>query len=216
MSLPSPPLMPSTGPKDQNFELERVDYLAPEAGGQIGGITAGFPLWKTTMTLGTLTIAQSDQWRGFVLGQRGAQRLFYGYEVSRRLPRAYTFGLPAGFSGAAASWSQTIDANGFAVLTLNGMPAGLALAPGDYVDFRWGTYSRAMVRVIEPGVASVSGSISCSVEPPLTSVVPTNAIAHLDNPACLMKLTSETKLGAITRRGAIDGGTIVAVQSLIP
>ena len=219
MTLITPATLPLPGPRDQIFELERIDYLAPEARGRIGGITAGFPLWKTTLTLGTMSRDMSYAIRAFVTGQRGAQRLFYGFEVARQMPRAYPYGLPSGFSGAATSWSQTIDSNGFAVLTLNGLPRGLTLLAGDYVDFRWGTYQRALVRLIEGGVANGSGVLSASVEPAVPALVPnsgTPAIAHIDHPACLMKLMPETQLGAAGRRGAIESGTIVAIQDLLP
>lgn len=216
MSLAYPLSMPAKGPKDQIFELERVDALAPEARGRIGGVTVGFPLWKTTMNLGTVSLAQSDDWRAFLLGQRGAQRLFVGFEIARQLPKNYRNGLPGGFSGAASSWSQTLDSNSYCVLTLNGLPSGLQLSKGDYVDFRWGTYSRALVRLLEAGTASSGGVVSVTVEPPIPTVVPGTAVAHLDSPGCLMKLMSETQPGSIGRRGALEGGTFVAIQDLIP
>lgn len=220
MSLTTPAAMPAAGPKEQTFEIERVDYQAPEARGRIGGITAGLPLWKTTMTLGTLTVDQSDAWRAFFARQRGAQRLFLGWEIARAMPRWYPKGFPGGWNGAASSWSQSIDSNGFAVLTLNGLPRGLRLALGDYVDFRWGTYKRALVRIIEGAIANASGTVVVTVEPAVPNVVPTSgtpAVAHLDNPACLMKLVpQQSSIGPTTRRGAISGGTLVAVQDLIP
>lgn len=217
MSISYPLAMPSCGPRSQSFELERVDYLAPEAGGRMGGVTAGFPLWKMSVSLGTLSVAQSDQWRSFMALLRGAQRPFLAWEVARRLPHAYQNGMPAGFSGAAASWSQAIDSNGFAVLTLTGLPSQLVLSPGDYVDFRWGSYSRALVRVCEMVVASTGGAASFTIEPPVPSLVPGTAVAHLDNPACLMKLVpGQSQLGPVERRGAISSGTLVAVQDLIP
>jgi hypothetical protein len=99
------------------------------------------------------------------------------------------------------------------------MPAGLMLMPGDYVDFRWGTFQRALVRVLEKQVVS-SGVVAVSIEPPVnTQVVPADgsAVAHLDNPACLMRIiTSQTNIGAFGRRGPIESGTVVAIQDLVP
>ena len=216
MSLPAIATMPNKGPKDQVFELERIDYLAPEARGRIGGVTAGFPLWKTTMSIGTLSLDLTDQWRGFVAAQRGAQRLFYGFEISRQRPRKYVAGFLGGFSGAASSWSQTTDSNGFSVLTLNGLPSGFQISVGDYVDFRWSTYQRAMVRFVEAATASVGEVLVAAIEPAVHPIVPGGAVAHLDNPCCLMKLMPDTSLGGIARRGALDSGTVVAIQDLIP
>lgn len=216
MTLPYPRSMPSRGPKDQVFELERVDSMAPEARGRIGGVSVGFPLWKTTMSIGTLNRDQSDEWRGFILSQRGAQRLFVGFEIARQMPRNYQNGFPGGFTGVPSSWLQSVDSNGFAVLRLSGLPAGLALTTGDYVDFRWNTYSRALVRLLEPATANGSGVLSASIEPPVPALVPLTAVAHLDNPGCLMKLMSETAPGPLGRRGAMESGTVVAIQDLIP
>lgn len=217
MAISFPATMPAAGAKQQIFELDRVDYVAPEARGRIGGISAGWPLWKSTVSFGTLTRTQSDQWRAFFLGQRGQQRIWNGFEIARRLPAAYLNGLPAGFSGACSSWSQALDANGYAVLTLSGLPVGFVLSATDYVDFRWGTYQRVMVRLLEGGVADASGKVSVSIEPPVHSVAPSNAVAHVDNPSCLMKfIMSESSLGAVGRRGAIESGTLVSVQDIIP
>lgn len=217
MSLVTPAPMPARGAKDQLFEIQRNDFMAPEARGRMGGITAGFPLWITTMTIGTLTVAQSDAWRAFVSAQRGAQRWFYGFEIGRQMPRNYIGGFPSGFAGAATGWSQTLDASGFVILTLTGLPPGLALTTGDYVDFRWGTFQRALVRLMEPANADSGGNLHATIEPAVPVVVPANAIAHLDNPACLMKLNPQTsKLGAVGRRGAIESGTIEAVQDIVP
>lgn len=223
MAITFPRAMPLTGPARQRFEIQRVDFLSPEASGRLGAITAGFPLWSATWSLGTFGSARSDEWRAWVSAQRGPQRLFLGRDYARTFPLAYPGGfggmVRAGtstpFTGAATSWSQTIDGSGTPVLTLNGLPAAFAGGYGDYVDFRWGTFKRALVRALEPAVASGSGAISFSIEPAIPSLVPVDAVAHLDGPACLMRLTSDTDVGEIDRRLSVTGGKIVALQDLI-
>lgn len=217
MTIAWPALQPYLGAKNQVFELDRVDYLAPEARGRIGGVSAGWPLWKSTVTFGILTSSQSDAWRAFYLGQRGAQRIWYGFEIARRLPRNYLQGLPNGWNGNCASWAQAIDGNGYAVVSLSGLPPGLVLAPGDYIGLRWGSFQRLLVRCLENATANSSGLLQVSVEPPIHFAVPGTAVAYLNNPTCLMKfIPQESNLGAVGRRGAIEAGTLVAIQDIIP
>jgi hypothetical protein len=219
MSLSFPATMPVAGPSSGMFEIQRVDYLSAEPRGRIGGVTAGFPLWEADWTLGNLTLVQSDEWRAFVTKLRGPQRLFYSFDYGRRFPRNYPNGFSAfaGFSGAASSWTPTLDGNGTSQVTLTGLPAGLALSTGDYIGFRWGGTKRALVRLLEDATASAGGIITgVSVEPTIPLIVPGSAIAYLDNPVCLMRLLSDTKSGAMDRRGRTVGGRIHAIQELIP
>ena len=66
------------------------------------------------------------------------------------------------------------------------------------------------------GTRTPPGLVNSCVEPPSdTSVVPAGAIAHFDNPRCLMRIIPEkSNLGPIGAGGAIGGGNIVAVQDL--
>ncbi len=216
MALPATMTMPVWA-SQQIFEVQRIDYLAPETGGRQGGVTAGFPLWQTTITLGVMNLAQSDAWRAFLAAQRGAQQRWYGFDASRILPETCPGGLPSGFSGACSAWSQTIDANGYPVVTLTGLPNGMVLSPGDYFDLRWGTFQRSLHRLLESATVA-SGAASVSIDPPINpAVVPGTAVAHFDAPACLMRtIPSQTSLGAFGRRGPIESGTIVAIQDLVP
>ena len=96
------------------------------------------------------------------------------------------------------------------------------LAPIDYVGFKWdadgsaaGTYDRrALVRVLESAIAAADGSATVTIEPALPDWVPGSAVAHLDRPACLMKLTSETQVADVDRRQRIKGTKIAGQQVL--
>lgn len=232
--MKSPLTMPSSGLALQAFEPQRVDYLSPEAGGRLGGVQAGFPLWSATWTIGKIGEARSDEFRSFLAELRGAMRTFYGYDLRRPFPKAYPDGFAAmtrfdasPFNGSATSWSQSIDASDDQLLTLNGLPSGFILGTGDYVGFKWNATSdevaglpwRHKARVIRGGggTANGSGVLTVKVEPPLPSVVPGGATAHLDNPCCVMRqIVEQTSLQPIDRRGAVTGGTLTAVQDLRP
>jgi hypothetical protein len=223
MAASFPIAMPTKGAAGQVFEVQRIDYSSSAAGGALGGVQAGFPRWMATWDLGRMGQDASDAWRAFHLMMRGGQRRFYGRDLSRPLPKAHLGGLPGGFSGSASSWSETLDSEENSRVTLNGVAAGLILSIGDYIGFKWdasgfsaGNYKRrALVRVVEAGVASGGGSVTVTSEPPVPAVVPSGAIAHLDMPVCVMGFLPEAQLSAMNRSLAV-GGKIVAIEDLRP
>jgi hypothetical protein len=228
--MKAPFAMPASGAAQQEFEPQRIDYSAAEAGGRVGGVQAGFPLWLATWTIGRIGADKSDEWRAFLAKCRGATRRFLGRDLSRPFPKLHRGGFArmtivggGPFTGDASDWSEVITADGDSQLTLQGVPPGLMLSVGDYVGFKWtatedsvvGLPWQAVVRVITGGMADDSGEITVTSEPPVPSCIPPEAIAHLDNPACVMALiTEKTNLDAIDRRLAIKGGTVVGVQDL--
>lgn len=223
--------MPLTGMTQQLFDILRVDQAAPEAGGYMGGVQSGFPLWVATWTTGRNTRDVSDEWIAWLSTMRGAQRRFLGRDFARTFPRRYPKGFgglrvgEAAFTGAAATWSETIDAQDNAQLTLTGLPVGLVLSLTDLIGFRWdaggaaaGTYGRRTVaRVTEAGVADAQGRVTVGIEPPLPYFIPATAQAHLDSPACVMTIVpSDTKVAPIDRRLVATGTVIAGVQDLRP
>lgn len=222
--------MPTSGMSGQQFEIERNDFNAPEASGRVGGVQSGFPLWLAVYQIGTIGAAKSDELRAFFTRLRGQQRRFLGHDLARPYPKAHITGFAGmtragggSFDGSATSWSETITADGDSEVTLHGMPAGLELTFGDYVGFKYdateesvaGLPWRALVRVVEGGVADGSGNITVTSEPPVPLCVPPGAVAHLDQPACIMAMIKDkSSLEGIDRRLAVRGGTITALQDL--
>ncbi|MEM6265889.1 MAG: hypothetical protein AAF707_00060 [Pseudomonadota bacterium] len=211
------------------LQVERVDYAAPEASGRQGGVQAGWPLWSARFEMDRIDPVSADQWCAFVDRLRGRINRFYSYDPTRTFPLAYPSGFAAfaGFAGAAASWSQAIQADGSAELTLTGLPVGLALGLGDYVGFKWdasgaaaGSYERrTMARNVGgAAVASSAGEMTVTIEPPVnTALVPASSIAHLDRPQCVMQqVPEETELGPTVEAGIMSGATIVGIQDLRP
>ncbi len=226
------PVLPA-GIARVSLEVERVDFAAPEARGRGGGVQAGWPLWLASYELDRVDPDSADLWRAFVARLRGRQRLFTAPDPARPFPRSY----PGGFAGVergtggpfpgwANAWSQTFDADGNALLAMTGLPALLALSRGDYVGLEWDAagapvasyHRRAMVRVVAPATANAAGSVTVMVEPPIdTRVVPVGAVAHLDNPLCLMRQIPErSNVGSVGSGSALSPSTLVAAQELWP
>ncbi len=214
------------------FDIERVDFGAPEASGRQGGVQAGWPLWSARFEIERSDPDSADLWQAFFDRLRGRIRRFYAIDPTRRLPRLYRFGFTGlvragtatAFTGPATSWSQSIDADGNALLTLGGLPAGFQISTGDGVGFRWDAAGvtagnmmrRTMARAVLPATANSGGVAVVTIEPPLnTSLVPAGAIAHFDSPAIVMQLIPEdSDLGPIGAGGILSGATIMAIQDL--
>jgi hypothetical protein len=158
---------PTSGAAQQQFELEARRLWRARSRRRIGGVQAGFPLWKLVWTLGN--VGRPHRRLARVHGQmRGATRRFLAWDLGRPYPKAYLTTGFAGmtragggsFDGTATSWSETITADGDSQVTLHGLPAGFVLGQGDYIGFRWtatetavaGLTWHAPVRVVTGGV----------------------------------------------------------------
>jgi len=197
-----------------NFAPQRVDYTAPETSGKSGGVQAGFPRWLGMWTVGTISRRKSDELCAFVDARRGAQRLFYGYEVGREIPRFHQGGIP--FTATPGDWSQAVADDGTVMLTLEDVMPGMVISHRDYVGFKWDGWKRALVRSIGLAVAQADRTITFPIEPSVPTLVPEDATATLSRPDCLMKLDpQQTQIGDTGRKLAIVSGKIVGLQELI-
>lgn len=224
------PQLPEIGQIECEFEIKRVQYLWSETSGRMGAVEAGEPRWTLAINHNAMSFEKADILRAWVRRRRMSQRIFYGRDTWRKFPVTYPAGFTGmtragggSFTGAATSWSNSIDADEDCTVTVNGLPAGFILKTGDYIGFKWddpalaaGNYHRrAMVAAVADAVANGSGVLSVVVEPVVPRVVPAGAIAHLDNPCCLMKLTQETKLVGNEPGNAKAGAIISAAQLLL-
>lgn len=213
------------------LEIDRVDYAAPEASGRQGGVQAGWPLWLATFDIERSHPDSGDQWHTFLDRLRGRIRTFLVGDPTRNFPKAAPMGFAGmvrggggAFDGSALAWSQAFDADGNALLGLTGLPAGFQLSQRDLIGFKWDAagapanshHRRTLARVVVPATANGAGAVTVMVEPPIdTTVVPVGAIAHFDNPRCVMRQVPEkTGVGPIGAGGSMGGGTLVAVQDL--
>lgn len=215
MALILPQTMISTRAMSQTFELERVDYLSPEAGGRLGAITAGFPRWLTTLTYNNMDFATAARLRAWLDIQRGAQRTFVAYDVDRQVPFWHQGG-GRPYNATAAEWSQDIDGDGIARLSLGGLMTGQVVSVGDYVGQVWGASKLALVRACETVVADGSGDATFAIEPPVPTLVPGDAAINLKRASCLMRLdTANTKLAEQGLGYFGSGSKLSAGQDLV-
>lgn len=196
------------------FELDRVDYVAPETAGRTGGVQAGFPRWTGTWPVATVSRLKSDEVRAFVADQEAPGSRFYGYEPGRERPRFHQDGVP--FTHSPAGWSQAIGTDGKMWLTLTEVMPGMVMSRGDYVGFIWDDWKRAMVRATSQGVAQGDRTITFRIQPSVPALVPGDAAVTLLNPTCIMRIDrDQTDVGGVDRRLAVTGAKIVAHQELV-
>ena len=217
-----------------SFDIERVDFGAPEASGRQGGVQAGWPLWRASLEIDRSDPISADLWSAFFLRLRGRIGRLLVSDPTRPFPIAYRGGFAGllrasggAFDGAASTWAQANDgAGGQTYLSVTGLPANFQLNIADYVGLKWdrvgdpaGSFlGRTMARVSYDADIAVDGSGYVYIEPPLDlRVVPAGATLHFDRPKCVMQLVPEKSgLGPIGQGGALSNGTITAIQDLRP
>lgn len=234
MPLTYPATMPTAGAMAIEFGIpQRNDYLSPENSGRIGGVQAGWPRFTLALDLNNMTEPDARLWRVFMRSLRGSQRTFLAHDPWRPYPLEHADGFArmtyiegAPFGGNAGGWSQAIAANGDAVLTMTGLPAGLRITADDYIGFKWDAAGspanswdrRALAVAQEDARAGATGVASFTIEPALPEWVPAGAVAHLDKPQCLMKqLGDQSRLGRKILTDFLEAGSkLVGVQVLLP
>jgi hypothetical protein len=223
----TPPAMLTHSVASVSFDLQLVQYQTATGQGRTLAVQAGIPRWTLTANLAGLRTDPFEEWRAWIARLRGAQRPFIGRDPYRARPRRYNNpgGFPGAFSGAAATWVQVVDADGTAFMVMTGLPVGMVVSPGDFIDLRWttgGEPRRSLHRAITADTAYAPlGTVALEIEPPIQDaasaapIVPPSAVAHFDAPGCLMRLTNETRIGEV---GLLKFApiTLSAVQDLRP
>lgn len=200
--------------------LKRNDLMTPDGAGTISGVQIGQPVWTWEYDIVGMSDDQAVAWEAWIESLKGQAEGFLARDLRRPYPKAYLgsgapnftgAALPAqrhdttSFDGSAASYS--LDGTRTA-LTLNGLPSTFAFKAGDWVGFKGGSgnLKRAMVKVMEDATAS-AGVVVLNVNPAVRSVIDgwSSVKAHVDSPACPMKLMPETTIGDTDPEGQMTG-----------
>lgn len=193
MSITFPRAFPSTLARSTDFEIERQEAVAPEAGGRLISVEIGWPRWALRFSTTPGNEAEFDKWRAWLASLKGSRKMFLARDLRRGpYPRLYKTGFTglvrAGtsdpFDGTATSWSGSVDEP-----SLAGLPDGFIVSEGDYLGFQWGSASaRTLHRVVQGGTADISGDLDLVVEPEIPAFVPSDATATFNAPTCLMRV----------------------------
>ena len=210
MSIPYPRDLPAFYFGGGKIALKRVDLLSPTNGGLLTGVQIGQPVWAWEYDIVAMSDDQAVAWEAWIDGQKGQAEGFLARDLRRPYPKAYLGSGAPNFTGAAlpatrhggsafdgSATSYSLDGTRTA-LTLNGLPSTFAFKAGDWVGFKGGSgnLKRAMVRVMEDATAS-GGVVVLNVNPAVRAVIDgwSSVKAHVDSPACTMKLMPETTIG---------------------
>lgn len=192
MTITYPRAMPSTRVLRHYFEPQPAQAEAPENGGRGVGVSLGETLWQMKLDTTPGSEAEFDLWRAWLASLRGSQRLFYGRDMYRPLPRMYPLGFGdltraggGAFDGTSSTWEIGSD-----TIEIETLPAGFRLVHGDYIGFQWGSDKRSLHRVLEDVSANGSGVGVWTVEPGPNPSIPNGAVINLVRPTCAMFLTA--------------------------
>lgn len=213
--------MAITFPRDLPYEpTERSPFMPAyqqtvslTGGGSVNAADVGPMMWRCEFAANMGDRDRFETWVAWLNSLRGSIRTFRGRPPGRRYPLAY----PKGFAGVLYLGSQWSGSGNLAVIgasrdtvTINQLPNGLVLRPGDWFSFA-GPTRQHLHRIIEGGTSSGS-AISLTVEPTIRPDITTTRSVRLDTPYCDMVLESDF---TATRNGLGGSISFSGIQVLI-
>jgi hypothetical protein len=180
---------------DFSFKLQPMLEITPLRSGRQIAAELGPSLWH-------------GKWQSVPLpaDKYGAVRAWYdtllseqtllGYDTLRQYPLAYAGGWGSlTYSGAPfdGTCRLTAVADNAVEVTLDHLPAGFTLSPGDYVGWSYlsGT-SHALHRISAAGTASAGGTLTIEVRHPMRPGWSANATVQLYRPTAEMLILPDT------------------------
>lgn len=174
-------------------------------GAQPNVAEVGPTYWAGSWQTEVLSREQFGIWTAWLQSLRGGLRTFRGRPALWKWPRAY----PRGFGGLTVSASPFDGTGNLSAIgslrdtaTINQVPNGFTLAPGDYLSIPVGSRQH-LHRVIE-GAVAVSNAMTVTIEPTLRPNAITGVEVLFAAPYCEMTLSEPP---SISRQGT-RGGTI--------
>jgi hypothetical protein len=183
-----------------SFEQVFQQAVSMTGGGSPNVADLGPPLWRGKWATTALSDLELGEWEAFFSSLRGGMRTFRGRPSRRWFPAMHANG-----------WSDTPGAlTGIAVardaVTLNDLPVGTVLSPGDYVSIPVG--SRQHIHRIVKRVSSGATSAVVGVEPTIRPNAVLGVPATIVGPWCDMVLagppsypTEQNRTGRVSFEG---------------
>lgn len=152
-------------------------------------------------------------WTAWLQSLRGGLRTFRGRPALWKWPQAY----PKGFAGLTVSGSPFDGTGNLLVIgaqrdtiTVNQVPNGFTLKPGDYLSIPVGT-KQHLHRVIEGAVAA-SNAMTLTIEPTIRPNATTGIEVLFEAPYCEMVLAGQP---SIFRQGTRGGAISFSGQQVL-
>lgn len=150
-----------------SFTLASIEELSPLRSGRKISKDLGPALWKGRWSSARLLADKAGEARAWYQTLR-SQEEFYGFDHARAYPLAYRrtqwAGLTVGGSPFDGTGSLVSVASGNVSMTVDELPVGFAVAPGDYLAFDY-LDTRALHCVSAAAVANGSGALTVEVRP---------------------------------------------------
>lgn len=179
------------------FELVTAESLNQLLSGSAFSTAWGQSHWDIGMSTASYSPRNPiiTQWRAFLDGRRGQQKLARYYDASRPYPFAYNNS--AGFNDLTVSGSPYAGVSNLSVITdrhtvtITSLPANFILTASDYVEFSKDDKS-SLHRIIGSVTASSGGVASVKIEPALPTWVTTGANVILKHASCMALLVPKS------------------------
>jgi hypothetical protein len=191
---------------DCTFDLDRREARSLTGSGNPDVAEMAPPAWVGEWSTKLLSREDYATWDAWLTSLRGGLRLFRGRPSKSRWPLAY----PRGFGGLTVGGDPFSGlgnlsniAAGRDVVTINQLPNGFIVKPGDFFSIPVGSRQH-IHQILEVATAS-SNALTTTIEPIIRPGVSTGIAVKLFEAYCDMSLT-----GPPTKRKAPNGGGMIS------